>query len=137
MSANVIKWVNCMAQKTQPGLLFVNYHNVLDVLPTIPPEPDPDSTIPISNTVDIDIPSDDESIDKDYDPNDNDDASDASLTPSDNYSIVFDDDSSNLNDEITWVDPANNSGDDILFCFMKPKLTLQEWTLQEWMELTP
>ena len=53
------------------------------------PEPDPDSTTPISTTVDINIPFDDKSPDNENDPNEDDDAFDASPIPVDNNSIVF------------------------------------------------
>ena len=98
-----------MALKIQPGILFVDWHNIFDVIPHIPPEPDPDSIIPIATTVAANFPSNDNSTDDGYDPQDDPD-DDSSKNSSIDNSIVFDADfpNSNGDDEITGVDQYKN-----------------------------
>lgn len=108
MPADVIKRVNHMARKTHPGIIFADRHNVCDIIPNIPPEREPNSTLPVATTMAVNVLfNDDTSTDDDYDPQAND--NDASNFSIDN-TIVFDADFTNHNgdDEIIEVDQNNN-----------------------------
>ena len=113
MSADVNKRVNCMTQKSRPGLLFADCHNVCVNVSLITPETNPDSDIPVATPVMVGVSSDDDYTDDDYNLDADDDAfSDSSI----NDSIVFDADfpNHNVDDEITGVDQTQNDND-ILF----------------------
>ena len=112
MPADVIKRVNHMTHKRYPGILFADHHNVCGVIPHIPLSLDPNSTLPVSTTIVVDVPSDDDSTDDDYDVQaDNNAFSNSSI----DNTIIFDAASPNHNDDdkITGVDQNNNN--DIIF----------------------
>ena len=103
MPADVIKRVNRMVRKSRPGLLFADRHNICVDVPINTPESDPDSDsdLLVTTTVMVDVSSDDNSTNDDYDPDDG-----ASSESSIDDSIVFEADfpNHNVDDKITGVD---------------------------------
>ena len=119
MPADVIKRVNQMARKSRMGLLYADRHNMCVDVPMNTLETDPDSDLPVTTTVMVNVSSDDKSTDDDYDPNDDDDASSNSSIDD---SIDFDADfhNHNVDDEITGVIKNQNDNDIFFLCTLIP-----------------